>query len=108
RYRTVGSKNWGRWTTKYFWNTPRAGHSEQEFDQHLRDLNQQNDLKLEVAVRGLFSERQFCGESSQNCLGLVEKNFPGAKKEFAYNYQDTRNVRQQVAGWIEELKASDV
>ena len=73
--------------TKTFWNAPGTAHSEQVLDQYFRDFKAGKGHKVGIEVTGIFSERQFCGPSGQDCEKLVYKSYPKAKKEFAYNYQ---------------------
>ncbi|MGO9779416.1 MAG: DUF4157 domain-containing protein [Streptosporangiaceae bacterium] len=100
--------------TEYIWNRPDVGHSEPVLDQYFRDFKKANGKNVEVKVKEIFSERQFCGPSSKDCEWLIYGSYPEAKKEFAYNYQmppgaregegpTTRNV---VKGRIERFRDS--
>jgi hypothetical protein len=71
----------------YMWNRPEVAHSEQELDQYFRDFKASKGKNVEVTVKRIFSERQFCGPSGQDCERLIYKSYPEAEKEFAYNYQ---------------------
>ena len=105
-WRPTDSTRKPREVTRVIWNSSGVAHSEQELDQFFRDFKAGKGHKVEVDVKGIFSERQFCGPSSQDCQGLIYKSYPKAVKEFAYNYQmppgiprnegpTTRNVIRQ-------------
>lgn len=107
--------------TEGIWNTSTVAHSEQELDQHFRKFKSDHGGNVEIVVKGIFSERQFCGPSSQNCQQLIYKSYPQAKKEFAFNYQmppgskaqrsggaDTRNViKQRIESFRDSKKDVD-
>jgi hypothetical protein len=85
-WRNTGETSWNE-ATKFFWNDPKVGtHSEQAAEQFFRDMRGKGK---EFSVEGIFSERQFCGPSGQNCRKVMYQSeyFKYAKKEFAYNYQ---------------------
>ena len=82
---------------EHIWNRPEVAHSEQELDQYFRSFKAGKGGNVEIVVHGIFSERQFCGPSNQNCQKLIYKSYPDAKKEFAYNYQMPPGTRR--AGW---------
>jgi hypothetical protein len=85
-WRPEGSTEPSKTVTQAIWNTSTIAHSEQELDQYFRDFRAARG-KVELTVESIFSERQFCGPSGQDCQGLIYKSYPKAEKEFAFNYQ---------------------
>ena len=64
-------------------------HSEYEMGQFLQDVGKQSGKS--VTLIEVYSERQPCGPSEQDCEGMLIRRYPGAKVTFGYNYQDTRS-----------------
>jgi hypothetical protein len=74
----------GNRQVRVFENWGGVAHTEQIMEQYFRDL------RGTVIVHAVYSERQPCGFSEQNCEKLLlGERYKNAEVTFAYNYQET-------------------